>query len=531
MFTPIKRRTFLKSAAGALIPLPFLNAMEASADPGPQGKPPQRFVALFKPNGVHPPSWNIAGGAEFDFKMAPMMMPFSKHRDDLILLDSIGDSGFSSHQASAQRFLSGRYRSGGSTSADNRSIDQIIADRIGTQTRQKSLELTTEGLFNERIECSYISYDKSGSPLPRDSDPQLIFDRLFRDPLVNPKKRQQMVSLLDRVGEQTRSLERRVGREDRQTLEAYLTVLRETEKRITKLSKEPIPRFDFAKFERPAIPADINEQVESMLDLIVLSLWTDSTRCVSYMLGNTNSRMVFDFLGVKKQHHYLSHFYRNFSRENLEDLYKVCLWHMEKFDYLLTRMKSFSDHNGTLLDHSVVLFGSGMGHSDSHTAQRIPTVLAGQCGGKLKTGRYLRHDRNQNPRSLHRSLLQLFDCDTTVIQDPSLRGLDGNSFDSYSEPHFDSWSRIKNDQIEAQGRLRLSENLAEANLYFLDISGQPSVEIKVTFKNMQNLQMPFYCGSPVRLRGTGRKEGHRIVITSLSTLDPLTINGRENRPK
>jgi len=531
MFTPIKRRTFLKSAAGAFIPLPFLNAMDVSAVPRDQNVPPQRFVALFKPNGVHPPSWNIEGGKEYDFKMAPMMAPFSKHRDDLILLDSIGNSGFSSHPASSQRFLSGRYSPSGKASGDNRSIDQVIADKLGPQTRQRSLELTTEGLFNQQIACSYISYDQAGNPLPRDSDPQLIFDRLFRDPLVNPKKRQQMVSLLDRVGEQTRSLERRVGWEDRQTLDAYLTVLRETEKRIKKLAGEPVSQFDFAAFERPAIAADMNEQVESMLDLIALALWTDSTRCVSYMLVNTNSRMVFDFLGVKKQHHFLSHFYRNSSRQNLEDLYKVCLWHMEKFDYLLTRMKSFSDNNGTLLDHSVVLYGSGMGHSDSHTAQRIPTVLAGKCGGKLKTGRYLRHERNQNPKSLHRTLLALFDCDTSSLQEPLLPGLDGGVFESYTEPHFDSWVQVKNESVEAQGRLTLSENLEEANLYFMELPGQRPVEIRITFKNMQDLQMPYHSGSPVRIEGTGRQEGDRVVVTAIKKLQPLTRNGLELNQK
>merc|ERR1712023_305972 len=104
--------------------------------------------------------------------------------------------------------------------------------------------------------------------------------------------------------------------------------------------------------------------------------------------------MIFDFLGVKEQHHYLSHFFRNFSRDNIDGLLKISLWHMEKFDYLLTKLKSYKDHNGTLLDHSVVLFGSGMGHSDNHTAQRIPTILAGQGGGMLKTGRYLRYAEN-----------------------------------------------------------------------------------------------------------------------------------------
>ncbi|MDE0768510.1 MAG: DUF1552 domain-containing protein, partial [Opitutaceae bacterium] len=143
----IDRRTFLRGTAGALLPLPFLNLMEgktrdafgglSSPDSGPL-----RFVTLFKPNGVHPPSWNINGGTEFDFRMSPLMAPFSKHKDDLLILDNMGDFGFSSHANSTRRFLSGHHQNKNSAS-----VDQVIADKIGGDTAHRSLELTTEGLF------------------------------------------------------------------------------------------------------------------------------------------------------------------------------------------------------------------------------------------------------------------------------------------------------------------------------------------------------------------------------------------------
>src|SRR6056297_1362135 len=398
----INRRTFLRSAAGPLLPLPFLNLMQGSALAAEAEQPPVRFVTLFKPNGVHPPSWNIHGGEEFDFRLSPQMQPFAKHKDDLSILDNMGDFGFSSHANSTRRFLSGHHQN-----TKSASVDQLIADQIGRDTPLRSLELTTEGLFPNQIGCSYISYDQQGDPIPRESDPQLIFDRLFRHPMRDRAKRAEMTSLLDRVSEDARSLQRKAGVEDRQILDHYLTVVRETEKRLQNMRTNDFGPLNVATLERPLAPADLNEQVESMIDLISLALWTDSTRCVTYMLGNSNSRMIFDFLGIQEQHHYLSHFFRNFSRSNLDALLKISLWHMRKFEYLLDRLKSYRDHNGSLLDHTLVLFGSGMGHSDNHTATRIPIVLAGGKG-MLKTGRYVRYAENQQLGRLHLALLQAF---------------------------------------------------------------------------------------------------------------------------
>ena len=138
------------------MPLPLLNIMKSHGAPGIRGEEgsasPVRFVTLFKPNGVHPPSWNINGGTENDFRMSPLMKPFSRHRDDLLILDNMGDFGFSSHSNSTRRFLSGHHNNRKSAS-----VDQIIADKIGNETTHRSLELTTEGIFVNQIGCSYIS--------------------------------------------------------------------------------------------------------------------------------------------------------------------------------------------------------------------------------------------------------------------------------------------------------------------------------------------------------------------------------------
>ena len=517
----IDRRSFLRGAAGALLPLPYLNLMEASAKTVNSGQPPLRFMTLFKPNGVHPPSWNINGGAEHDFRMSPLMKPFAHHKKDLLILDNMGDFGFSAHKDSTRRFLSGHHQN-----RESASVDQVIADHIGSDTPHRSLELTTEGLFPNQIGCSYISYDKNGDPIPRESDPQLVFDRLFRNPLSNARKRREMSSLLDRVSGDAKSLQRKAGHEDRQVLDEYLTVVRETERRIEQLQGAPNGKLDFSKLKRPGETSNLDQQVTAMLDLIALALWTDSTRCITYMLGNSNSRMIFDFLGVKEQHHYLSHFFRNFSRSNIDGLLKISLWHMAKFDYLLNRLKSYRDQHGRLLDHCIIFFGSGMGHSDNHTATRIPAILAGQGGGLIKTGRYLRYKENQELGRLHLALLQKFGIPAESFASSSspLPGLDGSYFEPYRERPFESWVKRTGDTVTVQGRLRLSENLDEAKVFYLDVKNKPSVRIEVNFRDFHDFNLAYHCGTPITLSGTCSDRSGQLVITKVKKLTSVFGN-------
>ena len=525
----IDRRSFLRGTAGALVPLPFLNLMETSAKAaaGTDGKPPLRFISMFKPNGTHPPSWNINGGTEFDYRLSPLMAPFAKHREDLLILDNIGDFGFSSHMNSTRRFLTGHH-----DNMKSASIDQLIADQICGDTPHRSLELTNDGLFVGQPDCSYISYDKRGDGIPRMRDPQLVFDRLFNNPMDQPKSRQEMISLLDRVRDDTKSLVRKAGYQDQQTLNEYLTVVRETEQRLQNLNRSAASLgADLSTPKRPEAPSNFNEQTNAMLDLIALALWTDSTRCVSYMLGNCNSRRVFDFLGTNQQFHDLSHFFRKFSPTNLKALIKINLWHMEKFDYLLSKLKSYKDENGSLLSHSVVHFGSGFGHSDTHTAMRVPTILAGQGGGLVKTGRYLRYTENKDHSQLHFALLRMFGVkmDAYAASSTALKGLDGGKFDEYRERPFDSWVKHSDGHITAQGRLRMSDNLDEGKIFYLDIKDQPSIRVQVAFNDFHKFNLAYHVGTAIILTGDGRDQGGQLLITKLTELKSLYGNNPGTR--
>ena len=512
----LNRRTFLRGA-GCLMPLPFLNLMAASEKKVNNGQPPMRFMTLFKPNGVHPPSWNISGGKEFDFRISPLMKPFEKHKKDLLILDNMGDFGFSSHSNATRRFLSGYHRN-----TKSASVDQLIADKIGKTTPVRSLELTTEGLFTNQIGCSYISYDHKGQPIPRNSDPQMVFDQLFRNPMSHSKKRREMGSLLDRVRDDAKSLERKAGKEDKDILDEYFTVVREAEKRLNNLKNAGASLVDFSKLKRPEAGGNMNEKVEAMLDLVALALWTDSTRCISYMLGNSNSRMVFDFLGIKEQHHYLSHFFRNFTRSNIDGLLKISLWHMEKFDYLLNRLKSYRDHNGSLLDHTLVLYGSGMGHSDNHTATRIPTILAGGKG-LIKTGRYVRYAENQQLGKLHLALLHKFGIESKSFGNSTtpLLGLNDSNYKKYIEKKFDSWVKVDKNQITVQGRLRLSDDLNEAKIFYVDYDNGKSVKVSVAFGDFHKFNLAYHCGTGITLTGNGSNKGGQLVISKVTDLKSI----------
>ena len=197
------------------------------------------------------------------------------------------------------------------------------------------------------------------------------------------------------------------------------------------------------------------------------------------------------------------------------------------------KLKSYKDHNGTLLDHSVVLFGSGMGHSDNHTVTRIPLILAGQGGGMLKTGRYLRYAKNQELGRLHLALMQKFGVpmDSFAGTTSPLPGLDGSHFEPYQERPFVSWVKRTGNQITVQGRLRLSDDLNEAKVFYVDVEGQESIRIEVSFRDFHHFNLAYHCGTPITLKGEGVDQDGRLLIKKVKELKSLhgrmpgTLNG------
>ena len=293
----LNRRSALKGL-GVTLPLPFLNLMAA---PSKNALPPKRFAALFKPNGVHPPTWAVNNGKEHDFELSALMKPLAPHKKEVLVLGNMGNKKNGHH--AGQNFLCGNERNG------EPSMDQVLAHHIGQETPLRSIELNSEAIYVGKPDCSFISYGKGNKFIPRERDPQMLFDKLFRSPMSNPQRRQEMTSVLDVVKANSNFLNKRVGKDDRQTLEHFYTMIRETEKKLEVRSKAKKSLIDVTKFERPANSENLDQLVTAMLDVLALALWTDSTRVGTCMLGNDNSRYVFDFLGIKTGHHSLSHFF------------------------------------------------------------------------------------------------------------------------------------------------------------------------------------------------------------------------------
>ena len=343
-------------------------------------------------------------------------------------------------------------------------------------------------------------------------------------PARPPGNRRDTTSLLDRVDDHAKSLARRIGKDDRRTLDQYLTAVRETEKKIETLEHGSGVQANFDSFQRPGTPRNLNEQVDRLLDVVALGASGRTRTARLYMLGNDNSRMIFDFLGVRKEHHYLSHYFRNFSRANLEDLYKVCLWHTEKFAYLIRRLNAYADGEGRLLDNTLVLFGAGMGESERTRASGFPPYWPGDRppqDGAVRPPRSAYGTRPPPPRfARHVRCRRAAPAPGRAVR--PLAGLDGGAFRPYQEVPFESLVEVNEDKVTVQGRLRFSHDLDQANQFFIDVKGEPQpVRLQVPFKTFERHNLPYFCGSPVRIVGTGMRKGNEIVVTQVSELGSL----------
>ena len=508
----LNRRSTLKGL-GVALPLPFLNAMAASSK---NDLPAKRFAALFKPNGIHPPSWAINNGTENDFELSALMKPLTPHKKDVLILDNMGNKKNGKHDG--RNFLCGNERIRAA------SMDQVLAEHIGGNTPMRSIEMNTEGIFLGKPDCSFISYDKNSKFIPRERDPQMLFDKLFRSPLNNPQRRQEMKSVLDVVRDNSKYLNRRIGKEDHQTLDQFYTMIRETEKKLEARSKTKKALIDVSKFKRPENSVTMDQRVTNMLDVLALALWTDSTRVGTCMLGNDNSRYVFDFLGVKVGHHSLSHFFRGFKPENIVMYNKVNIWHVQKYAYFLSKLKSIKENNGTLLDNTLVLFGSGMGHSDDHSGYNVPTIFAGGKG-IVKTGRYVNHDKNQSIASMHLTILQNFGLNVDHFHKATktIGGLNDSNYKPFVQKKVQTFAKNEGGKFKVQGILRMSADINEARLYLIDIDGQKPVKILVSFKNFSQHSLSYHCSKPVYLEGSGKVEGGQLFVKNITKLDEITL--------
>lgn len=417
----IQRRTFLRGLGGTLA-LPMLEGLAWGKDPA-AAAPPRRLLFVYVPNGKHMADWTPKKtGASF--QLPHLLEPLAKHKQDLLLLTGLTLDGARSHgdgpgdhARSLASFLTCVHprKTAGADIRCGVSVDQVAARKLGRTTRFSSLELGCErsrqsGSCDSGYSCAYssnLSWRSSTTPAGKEIDPQLVFDRLFGRPLT-PKQRarrnRRRKSVLDVVREDARALRARLGRSDRAKLDEYLTGVRELERRITHSATggPGAPKIELA---RPGgIPRHPRDHIRRMADLIALAFQTDATRVCTFLIGNAGSNRSYRFLGVPEGHHYLSHHGRKKAKQ--EKIRKINRFHTEQLAYLLDRLKAVKVGQGTLLDHTTVVYGSGLSDGNRHNHDDLPVLVAGRGGGVVTPGRHLRFERGTPLANLYLSLLR-----------------------------------------------------------------------------------------------------------------------------
>ncbi|MEM1086022.1 MAG: DUF1552 domain-containing protein [Verrucomicrobiota bacterium] len=422
----MSRRRVLRGM-GATMALPFLEVMRpmgAHAQTAAGGDP-VRMACLFMPNGVRPDRWTPKGTGT-RFELSPILSPLEAVKENLLVISGLSNppsmkgDGHYFKSASWLTCTTIESTTGSNISSGGISIDQIAAEAIGDRTKLPSMELGIEPVKSgidrnvnlTRLYGSHISWKKPDVPLPCEINPRTAFDRLFRErektggSAGDPDK-----SVLDIVMDDARSLKRSLGQEDSQKLEQYLESVREVERRIANEAKQlgsgqnisPAAHKRLEELDKRIGKAvgkqrrnelgsmqriDPTEHVRLMMDIMVLAFWTDSTRVSTFMFGNAVSNKSFSFLdGVSGAHHSISHHKNN--PKQLDQYERINTWHTEQYAYMLKRMKEVPEGNSTLLDNSMVLFGSGIRDGNRHSPKDIPILLGGGGGGQIKTGRHL----------------------------------------------------------------------------------------------------------------------------------------------
>ena len=423
------RRDVLRGL-GVTLALPFLDVTGSlrGAARIEGSRAPVRLATLFHPNGVYPPNWDPEGVGR-DYKLSRILEPLAAVREDVSVVSNLG-TGAKGHVGATSSFLTGtplHKKAAGriNTPSMGTSLDQFVAERIGQRSSIASLEVGTEPPRSggeNGLAISYantVSWRSDNTKVDPEIEPQAVFDRLFG---VSQKTRQQLAdeaSIIDHVLEDARQLRDRGSQADRHKLDEYLTSVREVEQRIdrnlspTDREAEWKPLIEPELYRPEAgIPETRDEHLRQMLDLIVLAFQTNSTRVATFMMAHGFSRQNFTFLdGVSGDHHSISH--HKESPELTEPYTLVSRWYVSQLVYLVEKMKSIQEDAGrTLLDNTIILYGSALKNGNGHTTQNLPILVAGRGGGKLNPGRRIVLPEKTPVTNLHLTLARAMGVET-----------------------------------------------------------------------------------------------------------------------
>src|SRR5687768_1310341 len=399
----LPRRTFLRGALGAMVAMPFLDAM-IPALAAQSAKRPFRFGAIYIPNGIYPQLWHPdTTGSKFEFK--PVMAPLEPYRSHLVTISGMKAPDGNPDMGGIHMGASAAWLNGIGPVTDQakfvvkskKSIDQYIADKIAEDTPLRSLEVGTEDMGTSAGACdgypcvffNTVSWYDDSSPLPVSVNPQATFERMFGDP-GTPEQRLQRLrakqSMLDSVMHETSRLQKVIGAKDNAILDEYLTNIRRVEEQLQKMQARSGALTNAA--DGPVgIPEDFNEHVTVTYDLLHIAFQGDISRVFSFMLGHEGSGRSYAHVGVKDPHHSTSH-HKN-TPESIEQYARITAYHMVKLGEFLTKLQGTPDGDGTLLDSSLIYFGAGMSNGLLHDRHNVPAALIGRANGRLAGNRHI----------------------------------------------------------------------------------------------------------------------------------------------
>ncbi len=436
--TKISRRAVLRGA-GLCLALPALDSLRhpAFAANSETTEAPVRMAFLYVPNGVIQDQWHVSGiGAEYKFSST--LQPLTMLKRDVTIISGLchenakaGPDGAGDHARANATFLTG-CRAKKTAGADIRlgvSVDQIAAAEIGHRTRLPSLELSTDGermsgACDSGYSCAYqynLSWKSETLPVAAEQNPRLVFERLYGGggfPGANTSataRRAIQKSVLDFVLDDVQSIKRGLNAADDRKLDQYCQALREVERRI-----EQAESADQDRPDQPApagIPSSFREHIRLMFDLMALAFETDTTRISTFMISHDGSNRAFPELGVPEAHHQLSHHKRD--PQKMAQIAKIDHFYVEQLAYFLGRLKNTMEGEHSLLDQSMIVFGSGIADGNAHTHDNLPVILAGRGGGQLHPGRHLLLPNETPMTNLYLALLERMKVKAERIGDSS----------------------------------------------------------------------------------------------------------------
>lgn len=398
----LSRRTLLQGI-GSTIALPMLDAMRPAFAGPANAKQVRRMAVVYVPNGIVMNQWTpVATGAEYEFSR--ILKPLEPFRKDVTLVSGLANLAATKakgggHAKASGSFLSGtppKYTAGADVRAGI-TFDQIAAKQWASELRVPSLQLGCEdsrmvGNCDTGSSCAYtnsLSWKDPETPLAVEVNPRSVFERLFGtvDPSLDPQTRERRAlyrkSILDRTRENAQKIAAEVGASDKRKLDEYLTGIREVERRIQDSEKDT----RLPPIEKPSgIPFEFSQYVKLMFDLQVIAFQSDLTRVSTMMLGREGSVRTYPEIGVPDPHHPLTH--HRGHPDFIEKVTKINCYHVELFAYFIEKLRSTTDGDGSLLDHSAILYGGALSDGNQHSNTNLPLLVAGHAGG-IRGGRHV----------------------------------------------------------------------------------------------------------------------------------------------